>query len=102
VGLMIAEKWHLGSSLRGSLAHHHAPEEADGADRELVTLVSLGNAYANLLGKGSPITLRSDESVFSSLLEKAGLSPHALAGYEGKVLDEIEKARVFIQLSKKG
>jgi len=35
------------------LAHHHDPREADDAGRHLVTLVSLGDGYANILGMGS-------------------------------------------------
>ena len=102
VGLMIAEKWQLGSSLRDSLAYHHMPEEAEGAGRDLVTLVSLGDSYANMLGMGSPGYPRPDETVLFSLLEKARIRPNVLSDYQGKVLEEIEKARVFIQLSTKG
>ena len=102
VGLMIAEKWQLGAALRDSLAHHHDPEEAEEAGRDLVTLVSLGDGYANMLGMGSPGYSRPDEGRLSSLLEKEGFRPGDLAEYQGKVLEEIEKARVFIQLSSKG
>jgi HD-like signal output (HDOD) protein len=102
VGRMIAEKWQLGASLGDSLAYHHDLKGADGSSRPLVTLVSLGDSYANMLGMGSPGYPKPDESVLSSLLEKAGLRADILSDYEGKVLEEIEKARVFIQLSAKG
>jgi putative nucleotidyltransferase with HDIG domain len=102
VGLMIAEKWQLGAALRDSLAHHHDPREADEAGRNLVTLVSLGDGYANILGMGSPGYPRPDESALSSLLEEAKIRPNALSDYQEKVLEEIEKARVFIRISSKG
>jgi putative nucleotidyltransferase with HDIG domain len=102
VGLMIAEKWQLGVSLRDSLAHHHNPQVAERAGRDLVTLVSLGDSYANMLGMGSPGYPRPDESALFSLLKEAKIRPNALSDYQEKVLEEIEKARVFIQLSTKG
>jgi len=35
-------------------------------------------------------------------LEKAGINSTVLSDFEGKVLGEIEKAKVFIQVSTKG
>lgn len=102
VGLMIAEKWQLGTSLRDTLGWHHHPEGVEGAGRDLVGLVGLGDKIANWLGMGAPEYPRSDDSVIAAAIEKAGLNPAFLADYQVKVIGEIEKARVFIQVSAKG
>jgi len=102
VGLMIAEKWQLGASLRDTLACHHNPERVEGPGRNLVSLVCLGDMIANWLQMGSPGYARPDESAISSSIEKEGIDPTVLSDYKGKVLGEIEKARVFIQVSTKG
>lgn len=102
VGAMIAEKWQLGSSLRDTLAYHHQPEGVQEASRGLVTLVSIGDTYANRMQMGSPGVPSLDESALSSLVEKMGIPPKAFLDSQGKVLGEIEKAKVFIQVSTKG
>lgn len=102
VGDMIAEKWQLGPSLRDVLFRHHSPDEAEGENRELVMLVSLADTYANALQMGSPVYRQANESDLSLTFEEAGINPNALHEYQGRVLEEIEKAKVFIQVSAGG
>lgn len=102
VGSMIAEKWQLGPSLRDVLAQHHHPDGAGGDSRDLVMLVSLADTYANALRMGAPEYRQIEASALSPLLEKAGINPTILSEYEGRVLEEIEKAKIFIQVAKGG
>jgi putative nucleotidyltransferase with HDIG domain len=56
VGMKIAEKWNLPEKLVKVIGYHHKPsllpEETSDADRELVTIIHLADAFTMLIGMG--------------------------------------------------
>lgn len=101
VGKMIAEKWHLSETIKNTLSCHHNPGEGGEEDRQFIAIVALANTYANIFDIGSSGDPFPEDSVVMSLLKKVGVSWASLSGLGETVLDEIEKARVFLQVVKK-
>jgi putative nucleotidyltransferase with HDIG domain len=102
VGTMIAEKWHLSETMNDALCHHHNLDDVKEENRGLMAIVALANAYANTLEKNVSGADLLEDSVGQYLLEQVGISWHVLADLSETVLSEIEKARVFLQLTEKG
>jgi HD-like signal output (HDOD) protein len=103
VGELIAQKWQLGANLMQSLVCHHRPDEASPTERPFVTLVALANSYANLLKIGSAGNFAEDNNpIITYLLEQSGLDWSVLNNLRDQVLDAIEKAKIFLEISHKG
>jgi len=100
-GKMIAEKWQLSLALSEMLRFHHTPENASAENRQLVGVVALANTYANLFDIGSAGDRYPDLSRINELLPQVGLSWLDLSNLHLVVQQEIEKARVFLQVSRK-
>lgn len=102
VGGMIADKWQLSGTLTDVLCHHHDPEKASDEHSLLVAIVALGNIYSNTIEIGSAGDSVHDEPMTNYLLEKVGISWDKLSGLYETIVDEIEKAQIFLQIAKKG
>lgn len=102
VGGMIAEKWRLSKTIIDSLSHHHKLVEVRKENRQLVAIVALANTYANFLEVGSSGDRFSENPQATHLLEQVGISWSALLDLRETVLSEIEKAKIFLQLTQKG
>jgi HD-like signal output (HDOD) protein len=102
VGKMIAEKWNLGESTRDALCQHHDPEGACEDNRQLIAAVALANTYSNLFEIGTSGDSFPEERMVMYLLKTVGVSWTELSGLHETVLDEIEKARIFLQVAQAG
>ena len=102
VGGMIAEKWVLSETITDSLFHHHKPVESREENRQMVAIVALANTYANFLEVGSSGDRFPEDPQATHLLEQVGISWSALLDLRETVLGEIEKAKIFLQLTQKG
>ncbi len=102
VGRLIAEKWKLSSTLVQTLAHHHEPEQADDTHRELVAIVALANLYANVYEFGSAGDRYVSDHALGYLLKTVGLTWQELVDMGGTIEAEIDKAQVFLQVSRGG
>ena len=102
VGQLIAEKWQLGGSLVQSLAHHHGTDDTEPDAQAFVSVVALANACAKRWQIGSSGDSIEDDNLFTDLLEKVGVESSALTQLHEQVLEEIEKAKIFLELSRRG
>lgn len=100
VGKMIADKWQLNLALTELLRFHHVPEKASENNRQLVAVVALANAYANLFDVGSAGDRYPDISRIDALLAQVGLQWLDLSSLHLVVEQEIEKAQVFLQVAR--
>ena len=85
-----------------SMHQKHNPDEAKEENRQRVEIVALANAYANTLEIGSSGDPAPENPMVTDLVERVGVSWSALSDLSETVLDEIERARVFLQISKQG
>lgn len=98
VGLMIAEKWKLNEVITSCITSHHNIESLQGDQGQLVALVALGNIYANILDHGYAGNPFPAEKDLEYLLDYTGLSWEDFCGIGGRVNDEIDKAKIFLQI----
>jgi HD-like signal output (HDOD) protein len=101
VGGMIADKWEFGGALRDALIHHHHSDQAEEANQLLVYMISLADACTHAFERGSSEGNAFEDPLLSSSLEKAGVSREALTELRESVLKEIDKAKVFLQATKR-
>ncbi len=101
-GRMIAEKWKLNSSVTETLCFHHQPDKAEENNRDLVSAVSLANMYTNILDIGSAGDPYQNEYLLTAALDRVDISWEQLVEMDEKIQDEIEKAQVFLQVSREG
>lgn len=102
VGGMIADKWKLSKPLNDSLSYHHNPTEADEGSSRLTNMVALGDVYSNIMETGNSDDTAPDEPVLNNLLEEVGVSWASISGIYETINEEIEKAKVFLQISQEG
>lgn len=100
VGALIGEKWQLTDIIVESLSNHHSPEKGKAETRLLSTVVSLANIYANTYEVGSAGDNYPEPRTIASTLELANLQWRQLSGLQENVREEIEKAQVFLEISK--
>ena len=99
---MIAEKWNLSASMRAGLHHHHHPELADPGAKTLVGMVSLANFYVNRFAIGTAGDSKPDEDLRDRLLVMMGFKNEEILALRTELLEEIDKAKVFLQVSGNG
>ncbi|MBN1381519.1 MAG: HDOD domain-containing protein [Deltaproteobacteria bacterium] len=102
VGAMIAEKWRLHQNLSNVLNYHHCPENLNGQANGLAMMVTLANLCANDWGIGSADQGAAQDSTIDHYLVEIQMSRDELSEIHDSMFDEIEKAKVFLQLSQKG
>ena len=102
VGDMIAGKWQLSETICESLSYHHLPEKASEQNRDLVVTIALANIYANVYEFGSAGDPYQDPAVVKHFLELSGMQWKDLAQLSETVEHEIDKAQVFLQVSREG
>lgn len=101
VGLLIAEKWKLNKAITDCIGMHHNVETLatlDPVAGEQVALVALGNLYANIYDYGFAGNPFPPEEDLVGLLEYTGITARQFAGIGRRVEEEIDKAKVFLQI----
>jgi len=102
VGSLIAQKWRLGQTLDESLLHHHNPDHSSKNNRDFVYLVSLANQFAIHLDIGTAGDPFANRTLISYLLDKVGVTWSMLHDFRETVLTEIENAKIFLDIARKG
>jgi HD-like signal output (HDOD) protein len=98
VGALIAEKWHLHRDLSAVLQHHHHPERGGIENPSFVMIAALGNLCAGLWQIGSAGESFLDAALAERLRERLVLAPARIAAVREKVLEDIDKALIFLQV----
>ena len=97
VGHMIARKWQLSPALTAALCDHHAPSEGCNGSFSLTGAVALADSLAHHMGAGTPGGLSLDEE--GRLQECASQLRRNLTELSAVVADEVEKAKVFLEIA---
>jgi HD-like signal output (HDOD) protein len=99
VGKMISENWNLSQVLHDTLCCHHDPEEAEEDNQNLTVVVTIANILANMLKIGSSGNCHPDKKRAALLLRQLGVRQSDLNHIHKTVKEEIEKAKIFLQIS---
>ncbi len=98
VGMMIAEKWKLNQVITRCIGYHHETTNLAGDHGLQVGLVALGNVYTNILDHGYAGNPFPREQEIEQLLDGVGLSWQQFGGIGDRVVEEIHKAEIFLQI----
>lgn len=100
VGGWIAEKWHLHRNLSDVFHHHHHPERSGIQNRHVVEIVSLANLWSNRWRIGSAGNTAPDRALMERLQDSLNVDPSQAATIYARVLEDIDKARIFLQVTR--
>jgi putative nucleotidyltransferase with HDIG domain len=100
VGHMIARKWQLSPALTAALTDHHTASEVSTDGFSLVEAVALADALAHHMGAGTPGGHSSlDADGRGCLQMRWDAAGHHLTELSAAVVEEIEKAKVFLEIA---
>jgi putative nucleotidyltransferase with HDIG domain len=99
VGHMIARKWQLSPALTAALCDHHLPGEIQTAAVGLADVVAVADALAHYMGAGTPGGISLDEDGRRRLHTRWDLDGTQFTGLAAAAAEEIEKAKVFLEIA---
>jgi putative nucleotidyltransferase with HDIG domain len=99
VAKLIAEKWHLANPLFASMVNHHQPDRTGTDERFFVSLVAVANWLANRFQIGASGDSGDDASEIPATLAEFDLTANLLPELQRTVEAEIDKARIFLEIS---
>jgi HD-like signal output (HDOD) protein len=99
VGHLIARKWKLSPTLAEALSGHHAVGSGGTEGAGLADVVALADALAHHMGAGIPGGLSLDEEGRLRLHTRWNLKDQHLSELAAAVAEEIEKAKVFLEIA---
>jgi putative nucleotidyltransferase with HDIG domain len=101
VGGLIARKWRLSPAFVDVLAYHHRPAESPENNPQLVFMVALADVYARLLENDLDEDALTDDEFATLLMARVGLDVSTLAQVRSTVLAEIDRAKIFLEISQR-
>lgn len=99
MGKLITEKWNLGGGIRDTIIFHHSLSAYEGTFQDILLTVALANYQANILKFGSSGNLYP-EIMSLEVFNHLRINPEDLEDIETKVEDELEKARIFLNIAR--
>jgi len=102
VGEMIINKWQLGRLCLNTLRHHHHPVDAQGENRSFISIIALADFLINTLGIGSAGNPVKNQDILPALIRihDANMDQSSLYNLQTVVQEEVEKAKIFLQISR--
>jgi len=98
VGKILSESWRLSPAIIASMALHHRPDEAEETIRPFVMKIHLADLFINRM-MTTPANEPTIDTLMANALEQAGLSRTYLEGLHQRVTEEINKAKVFLDMA---
>lgn len=99
-GKMIGEKWQLNQAMLLALTAHHENMTVPEDKRDLVSIISLANLYANIFSIGSAGDHYQEIPQVDQVLAAGGVPWSRLTALHDTVEEEIEKAQIFLQMAR--
>jgi HD-like signal output (HDOD) protein len=99
IGGLIAKKWRLSPAFIEALGCHHQPDQSLPENQLLVFIVALADIFSQLLDIGSCEATPNGTAFAEYLLERVGVDWPTLYDMRDTVLAEIEKAKIYLEIS---
>ena len=99
VGGLIARKWRLSTAFVDVLDHHHRLDDLVTDTAELVHIVALANLYAQALENDFQKGRLLEDEFAAIVMARVGIEVSMLEHMRHKVLTEIDKAKIFLDIS---
>lgn len=100
VGKMIAEKWKLSNTVMDTLSLHHHPQQACEETRQLLFTIALSDIYSHSMETENDETPLYENDSICHLLDNLAISLDVLVELKETVSEEVDKAKVFLQVSR--
>jgi HD-like signal output (HDOD) protein len=97
-GLIIGTSWKIGGEILDTIRYHHTPASYTGENISLVYTVAAANFYVNVSGIGFSGS-RYPEKIPLKVLDHLGISWDKLDDMHGDIMQEIEKAQIFLRIN---
>lgn len=101
-GKLLAQKWELQGAIYQSICFHHHPQEATEDSQKIVFSIALADIFGNRVLNKQPHDEVPDNPIVINALEKLNLTWSTFLNLEEYILQEIENAKVFMQIAQKG
>ena len=98
VAKIILQRWKLNQEIQDAVSFHHAPTSYDGTNRSIVFAVTAANYFANAFEIGFAGD-RYPQQVPADVFREIGVSMDWFDEIEEQVINEIEKARIFLKIA---
>ena len=98
VGVMIAKSWKLDDEIMDAIAYHHALDDYEGNNKDILYTVIIANFFANEYEIGFSGD-RYPGKIHPAVPQYLKIGFDDLDALEDKVNEEIEKARIFLKLA---
>lgn len=102
IGGWIAEKWRLHRDFVDVFHFHHDQKNGGKEKPHILIIVSLANFYANHWKIGSAGDAAPNYLLMEQLQKRLNVEPAQIAAIHDKVLEDIDKARVFLEVAIEG
>jgi putative nucleotidyltransferase with HDIG domain len=99
VGGLIAKKWRLSPAFVEALECHHQPDKSLPENQQMVFIVALADIFSQLLDIGFCEGKQNGTAFAEYLLERVGVDWPTLYGMRDTVFAEIEKAKIYLEIS---
>ena len=99
VGGLIAKKWRLSPAFIAALECHHQPDKSLPEHQQMVFIVALADIFSQLLDIGFCEGKQNGTAFAEYLLERVGVDWSTLYGMRDTVFAEIEKAKIYLEIS---
>ena len=97
-GRLIVESWRLGDDIHDAVVHHHSATDYEGEHVDVLYTVVLANYFADVYEIGFAGD-RYPEKVSPEVINYLGIDWNYLEDVEDQVNEEIDKARVFLNVA---
>lgn len=101
VGGLVARRWRLSPVFVDVLAYHHRPAESPDNNSQLLFIVALADLYARLLENNSDEDTLANDEMAALLMARIGLDAPTLACARDAVSAEIDRAKIFLEISQR-
>ena len=99
IGGLIAQKWRLSPAFIQALGCHHQPDKSLPEHQQLVFIVALADIFSQLLDIGTCEATQPGTAFAGYLLERVGVDWPTLYDMRDTVIDEIDKAKIYLEIS---
>jgi hypothetical protein len=99
---LIAKKWRLHQDFSDVFHFHHDQESSGTGKYPFVVIVSLANLYTNYWKIGSAGDAAENPSLMEHLQQKMNIDPARITAIYDRVLEDIDNARIFLNVATEG
>jgi putative nucleotidyltransferase with HDIG domain len=98
IGAIIVTNWKLSEDIRDPILYHHRLDQYNGNHKELVYTIALANQFTNMNEIGFSGN-RFPDPMIRQISMELGIGLDYLDSIQDDINQEIEKARIFLQLA---